>query len=288
MKVLITGGRGQLAEDLIRALQAEEVTAPGHEELDVTSANAIATSFEAARPDVVVNTAAFHQVDLCETEPESSFLVNAAAPQRMAAACRERGALFVHLSTDYVFDGTKREPYVESDPINPISVYGASKAAGELAIRATTSRHLIIRTTGLYGRAGMASRRGNFPETMLRLAERGEPISVVCDQVLTPSYTHDVSASIADLVRRGATGTFHVTNSGACSWYEFAEETFRLAGKIVDLRRVRQVDRPVPAPRPAYSVLAHEGLKRVNLAEPRPWQEALAAYFEERSADLMG
>ncbi|MBV9281722.1 MAG: dTDP-4-dehydrorhamnose reductase [Chloroflexi bacterium] len=283
MHIVITGGQGQLARDLVKALQAEhEVAAPRRAELDITDREQVLGALERWQPEVVVNTAAFHNVDRCETEPEQAFLTNAAAPQRLAAACRERGALLVHISTDYVFGGQKREPYREDDPVDPLSVYAASKAAGEMAVHCTTDRHLIVRTTGLYGHGGMTSRHGNFVETMLRLAREGRPLQVVADQVLTPSSTRDVAALIAELIRRGARGTYHVTNGGQCSWYQFAAEVFRLSGIGVNLSPTTQAERPMPARRPAYSVLAHEGLKRLGIPEPRAWQEALADYLRAR------
>jgi len=157
----------------------------------VTNTGHISSAFEGWSPQVVINTAAFHRVDLCEAEPEASFSVNATAPQRMAAHCKASGALLVHFSTDYVFDGLKLAPYVETDAVAPLSVYAASKAAGEMAIRATSDLHLIIRTTGLYGLGGRRTKQGNFVETMLRLAKEEKPIAVVADQVLTPlMYTY--------------------------------------------------------------------------------------------------
>jgi dTDP-4-dehydrorhamnose reductase len=282
MRILITGGGGQLAQELTRALTEHEVVALPHEELDVTNAGHVSSAFEGWSPQVVINTAAFHRVDLCEEEPEKSFAVNAAAPQRLAAHCKQRGTLLVHLSTDYVFDGLKGEPYVESDPVAPLSVYGASKAAGEMAIRATTDLHLIVRTTGLYGLGGRGTKHGNFVETMLRLAEHNKPIEVVADQVLTPSHTEDVAEVVSRLLERAASGTFHVTNSGACSWYEFAVELFKLAKVPVEVSPTTQEGRPMPAQRPAYSVLAHKGLEVLGIGEVRPWQEALENYVRIR------
>lgn len=282
MRILITGGQGQLAADLVAAFPNDEVWAPGRRDLDITLPAQIDDAMQCLKPDVVINTAAYHNVDRCETEPEMSFAVNAAAVQRLAAASAARHALFVHLSTDYVFGGTARQPYREDDPVDPISVYGASKAAGEIAVRAATERHLIIRTTGLYGLAGRQTARGNFVETMLRLADRGAPITVVADQTLTPSHTPDVARRIAELIAAGATGTYHVTNSGACSWYEFAAEIFRLAGRSVPLHPSRQADRPTPAKRPAYSVLGHEGMLQVGLPPMQDWHAALNEYMARR------
>jgi dTDP-4-dehydrorhamnose reductase len=283
MRVLITGGSGQLATELTRLLAGRDVRAPNHAELDVTATESLHAAMDRFQPDVLINTAAYHQVDLCEREPEQAFLVNAAAPQRLAAACRDRGTLCAHLSTDYVFPGNQRTPYVESDPVEPVSVYGASKAAGELAVRATTDRHLIVRTTGLFGVASVTGRRGNFVETMLRLARTEPSISVVADQVLTPSYTGHVAAAIIELIDRNATGTFHVTNGGQCSWYEFAAEIFRQTGQQIDLRPTTQAQRPTPARRPAFSVLDHRGLRQLGIPELPSWQVGLREYLAVRS-----
>jgi dTDP-4-dehydrorhamnose reductase len=279
VKALITGGGGQLAAELVPLFPSRDVFAPTHAELDIIDTERLRSAIEEWRPDVVINTAAFHNVDRCESEPEAAFAVNAAAVQRLASHCNSRGATLVHMSTDYVFSGRQSQPYREDDPVEPISVYGASKAAGEMAVRATTDNHLIVRTTGLYGRAGRRTRHGNFVETMLRLAEKGSAVSVVCDQVLTPSSCSDVAEVVAQLLAAGATGTYHATNSGECSWYEFAREIFRLADLRVDLKPVKQADRPAPARRPDYSVLDNARLAPVGILRPRPWQEALASYL---------
>lgn len=282
MRVLITGGRGQLAADLRRLLGDEVIAAPGREDLNIGDAVQVGNVLSLHRPDVVVNCAAFNRVDVCESEPEQSFAINAAAPQRLAAHCREHGILLVHFSTDYVFAGNQSTPYQEGDQIGPVNVYGASKAAGELAIRCTTDQHLIIRTTGLYGAAGVGTRHGNFVETMLRLAAGGQAIAVTDSQILTPTFTEDVAQVMCRLVRDGASGTYHVTNGGQCSWYEFACEIFRLAGRGIEVARTNQAERPTPARRPPYSVLAHAALLHAGIPEPRHWQEALGAYLAGR------
>lgn len=282
MRVLLTGGQGQLARDLAAVYAHEDVTALSRAELDITNPEQIEAAVAGIRPHLIVNTAAYHQVDRCESEPEMSFLVNAAAPQRLAASANRHGAVLVHISTDYVFDGEQRRPYREDDPVGPLSVYGASKAAGEMAVRAASDRHLIVRTTGLYGAGGRETGRGNFVETMLRLAAAGTPLQVVSDQVMTPSFTEDVAAAIKGLTDREVLGTVHVTNSGGCSWYDFACEIFRLSGMHPEVAPATQAERPSPARRPAYSVLAHDRLRAAGLPELRPWQEALAQYLAER------
>lgn len=283
MYLLITGGQGQLAADLAEAFAGNEVHALGRAQLDITAPRDIEAVMRDLQPNVVINTAAYHNVDRCESSPEMSFAVNAAAVQRLAAASAMEGALFIHLSTDYVFGGMRDRPYHEDDPVDPVSVYGASKAAGEIAIRATTDRHLIVRTTGLYGLAGRQTGRGNFVETMLRLADRGDPIRVVADQTLTPSYTADVARRIADLVETGATGTYHVTSGGACSWYQFAAEIFDLVHRPVSLHPTKQADRPTPAKRPSYSVLGHDKMRALGLPPMREWRAALTEYIERRA-----
>ncbi len=283
MKIVITGGEGQLAADLVQSLARHDVVALGRDRLDITNPDAIESMCARERPDVIVNTAAFHQVDLCEDQPEQSFLVNAAAPQRLARACARYGATLVHFSTDYVFDGAKSSPYREADTINPLSVYGSSKAAGEMAIRGTTERHLIVRTTGVFGVAGVSSRHGNFVETMLRLAARGDSMFVVADQTLTPTYAGDLAECVRALLEAEVKGTVHVTGGGQCSWYEFAADIVRLAGSSTPVTPVMQRDRPMPARRPAYSVLAHDTLHRVGIAEPRHWREALHEYLTRRA-----
>lgn len=286
MKILVTGGDGQLAADLLHSLSDHHTVALGRAELDITSHEAIDQVLTRELPDVVVNTAAFHRVDQCEREPEQSFLVNAAAPQRLARACAQRGAAFVHFSTDYVFDGHKLSPYLETDAVNPLSVYGSSKAAGEMAIRCTSERHLIVRTTGVFGVAGTRSRHGNFVETMLRLAAAGDSVSVVSDQRLTPTYAHDLAHTVRTLIEADVRGTVHVTGGGECSWYEFAGEIFRLAGLSTLLTPTLQDERPTPARRPAYSVLAHDKLKELGIPEPRPWKQALQEYLSVRAEAL--
>jgi dTDP-4-dehydrorhamnose reductase len=286
VKIVITGGEGQLAADLLRSFSRHDAVALGRDGLDISNVPAIEDMLSRETPDVVVNTAAFHRVDLCEIEPEQSFLVNAAAPQRLARACERHGATLVHFSTDYVFDGNKAFPYLETDAINPLSVYGASKAAGEMAIRCTGEHHLIVRTTGVFGVAGTRSRHGNFVETMLRLAGKGDPLFVVADQTLTPTYALDLAETVRALVEAEVRGTVHVTGGGECSWYEFATEIFRLSGSSTPISPTLQNERPAPARRPAYSVLAHKRLKMLGIPEPRHWKAALQEYMSVRAAML--
>jgi len=190
--------------------------------------------------------------------------------------------VLVHISTNYVFDGQKREPYTEDDPPNPLSVYGASKLTGEYFARNICPKHFVIRTSGLYGVAGSRAKGGNFVETMIRLAKERKPIRVVTDQVLTPTYTRDLAEKIKELLQTEAYGLYHITNSGQCSWYEFAAKIFELLGGKPDFGPTTSAEFGAKAKRPAYSVLAHERLKQLGLDDLRLWPEALEAYLEEK------
>ncbi len=282
MKVVVTGAAGQLGQELVAALSGEEVEAFGRLELDLCDFVYVRTVLFDRRPDVVINAAAFTRVDDCETEPERAFWVNAFAVRNLAQVCAETGGTLVHVSTDYVFDGASTSPYTEDDAPNPLSVYGVSKLAGECFVRSLTPRHLVVRTSGLYGAAGAASRRGNFVETMLRLADRGGPIRVVTDQILTPTSARDAARKIVKLVLAGRSGLVHVTNAGQCSWCEFAREIFALAGRAPVLEPITAAAFGARARRPAYSVLAHGRLATSGLDDLPSWQDALAAYLRER------
>jgi dTDP-4-dehydrorhamnose reductase len=232
------------------------------------------------QPSLVINTAAFHRVDDCEDQPLEAFLVNGLGVKNLAETCREIGAVLAHISTDYVFDGAKTKPYLESDPVRPISAYGISKAAGEHFLRYILPEdHILVRSSGLYGVAGASGKGGNFVETMLRVAGRGQPLRVVNDQVSCPTYTLDLAGTFLDVIEKRGRGTFHITNSGGGTWYEFACEIFALLGMKPDLDPTSTAEYGARAPRPAYSVLANDRLKALGIAQPRPWREALSDYL---------
>jgi dTDP-4-dehydrorhamnose reductase len=266
---------------MVNALAGEQVEALGRLELDLCDFVYSRTRISGIRPDVVVNAAAFTRVDDCETEPERAFWVNTYAVRNLAQVCADVGCVLVHVSTDYVFDGMKTTPYTEDDLPNPLSVYGTSKLAGEYFVRNLVPRHYVIRTSGLYGRAGAASRRGNFVEMMLRLADEGQPIRVVTDHILTPSSARDVARKIVDVLRTDRFGLYHVTNAGQCSWFEFARAIFALAGVAPHMEPTTEAH-GARARRPRYSVLAHTRLAAMGADDLPSWQEALAAYLRER------
>ena len=239
---------------------------------------------KAHAPDAVVNCAAYNFVDRAEAEPDAAFAVNAWAVRELATACSDVDAKLVHVSTDHVFglDTTRTHPFGEDDAPGPVSVYGLSKLASEYVARTHAARHLVVRTCGLYGALGTGGKGGNFVETMLRVAGQGKPLQVVNDQRCTPSATKDVAATIAALMAADAVGLFHATNAGSCTWFELAAEIFRRTGVTADLSPCRTADRTDPVNRPAYSVLSTAKLATVGVVAPQPWQDALAAYLDER------
>jgi len=284
--VVIIGSKGQLGTDLQPALKDFRVTGLTHQDLDVGDVERSRSLFRELRPDVVINTSAFHKVDVCEDEPAASFAVNATGAYELARLAAELDFTLVHFSSDYVFDGRATVPYRETDLAAPISVYGTSKLAGENLVRAFCPRHFVIRTTGLYGVAGASGKGGNFVETMIRLGKAG-PVRVVDDQVMTPTATADLAGAVAALLAREGQpavpyGLYHVTSAGQCSWFYFAQTIFELCKMSVDLTPITTEQSGSKARRPAFSVLDHGRWMAAGLAELRPWRAALADYLRAK------
>ena len=277
-RVLITGGGGQLASDLAAQLgpRGAEVLAPSRAELDITDDGAVAAAFERLRPTAVFNCAAFHNVEVCEREEDSAFAVNARAVKRLAERCAADGARFVHLSTNYVFDGTAAAPYAEDDAPNPRSIYAISKLAGEHTALAYAADALVVRTAGLYGLHGSASKGGNFVTRMIARAREQGALKVVADQRLTPTFTGDLAGGLLAAADAGATGLLHLTNAGETSWHGFTEAIMRLAGVDVPVEPSATVRAPGAADRPLNGVLR----STAGLAPLRSWEDALADYLE--------
>lgn len=285
MRILITGGSGQLAFDLARTLTDHEVHALPRQELDICNEARVDTVVRAIKPDVLINTAAYNRVDDCESEQEAAFNANALAVRRLALLSSEMDARFVHFSTDYVFGGQeKRDPLLEDDRPAPLSVYGASKLAGEHLALLSWRNSVVVRTCGLYGLAGAGGTGGNFVRTMLQKAREGTALRVVDDQVCTPTATKDLAQTVAWIVSADVSGLMHVTNAGSCTWFDFAREIFALAGVAADLSPTTSREFATPATRPPYSVLANGRLAELGRDDLRPWQEALADYIEEACA----
>lgn len=276
MTVLITGASGQLGSDLARLLP--DAVALSRERLDIGDESALRAAFEAHAPTLVFNCAADNAVDAAEAEPERAFRVNALGPGLLAAACASARARFVHFSTNYVFDGAKPAPYVETDAVSPLGRYAESKAAGERRVLAELPAALVIRSSGLYGVVGSAVKGGSFPERIIRSAREGKPLRVVDDQVLNPTYTLDLAERALELAGEGVSGVVHVVPEGCASYWELAAEALRLAGVGVAVERVRTGEFAVRAPRPLNGCL-----ESVRVGPLRHWREGLRAWWSEFS-----
>ncbi|SDF71637.1 dTDP-4-dehydrorhamnose reductase [Sporolituus thermophilus] len=273
-KVLITGANGQLGRALQRQFSGKyALVLCDLSELNITSFTACRDAVRTYRPDIIINAAAYTNVERAEDEPDAAYAVNAIGAHNLALACRESGTKLVHISTDYIFDGEKGAAYGEYDSPNPLSVYGKSKHLGEQLIRDTGGRYFIVRTAWLYGDGH------NFVRTMLRLANERTEISVVADQHGTPTYAADLAKFIEQLMHTKYYGIYHVTNAGSCTWYEFACKIFEYAGKKVSVRPIKTEDYPTKARRPRYSVLDNYMLKLRGFDALRPWEEALKDYI---------
>jgi dTDP-4-dehydrorhamnose reductase len=275
VRALITGGGGQLASDLQEIL-GDDARALSHAELDIADSAALDRAFADVKPDVVFNCAAFHNVDVCETEPDSAWAVNVRAVRDLAG----RGAKLVHLSTNYVFDGRREEPYGEDDLPNPRSIYALTKLAGEHAALAYGDGALVVRGAGLYGVHGSASKGGNFVQRMVGRAKEQNQLKMVADQRLQPTFTADLARALVDAVNADASGLLHLTASGACSWFEFTEAIMELAGIDVPIEPVQTTIGPGQPDRPLNGVLARPRADALGLAELRPWRDALADYMQ--------
>jgi len=275
VRALVVGSAGQLGRELVSGLADELAWAGDVGEIDVTDRAAVADLVAGVRPDVVFNATAYNKVDQAEAEADRALAVNALGPRWLAVAAREAGALLVHYSTDYVFDGASGRPYREEDCPRPLSVYGVSKLTGEQMV-AAAAEHLVIRTSGLLGRGGSEQKGGSFADRILARARSGQPLRVVTDQTFAPTCAPDLAAASLALVRAGGRGIVHVANSGSCSWHGLAEAVLALAGVDAPVEAIASADLVLPARRPAYSVLDTARYHGLGLPPLRPWREALA------------
>jgi dTDP-4-dehydrorhamnose reductase len=278
VRALITGGGGQLAHDL-NELLGESARAYPRTELDITDEPALDRVFEEVQPDVVFNCAAFHNLDVCEREPDTSWAVNVKAVQSLA----RRSPRLVHVSTNYVFDGRRAQPYAEQDAPSPRSIYALTKLAGEYMALAYCDSALVVRTAGLYGLYGSASKGGNFVDRMIARAREQGILSVVDDQRLQPTFTADLAAAIVGAVQAGADGVVHLTADGDCSWHEFTVAIMQEAGIDVPVQASETTVAPGGIDRPLNGVLARPRADAIGLARLRPWREALSDYMTQAS-----
>jgi len=282
LKVLITGCRGQLGRELCRQIDGLnrvqpqfQVVATDLDSMDITDTHQVQKIVSFEKPEVIINTAAYTKVDACETDEQTAFRVNALGARNLAVAAYNIGAKILQVSTDYVFDGTGRTPLREYDPVNPLSVYGKSKALGEQLVMTTNPRYFIVRTAWLYGEGH------NFVRTILKLAAERDELKVVNDQVGTPTSTVDLARCILDLIQTEHYGVYHGTCEGECTWYEFARRILALKGINKRVIPISTTELRLPAKRPAYSVLENFMLSMVGLDNFRKWEEALEEYLNK-------
>jgi dTDP-4-dehydrorhamnose reductase len=276
VRALVVGSAGQLGRELVSQLGADVAWAGDLNRVDVTQREAIVALVERVSPDAIFNATAYNKVDQAETEPDRALAVNALAPRWLAVAARAVGALLVHYSTDYVFDGTAERPYREDDCPRPLGAYGTSKLAGEQLVAGAGGEHLVIRTSGLLGRGGSEQKGGSFVDRILARGRSGQPLRVVADQTFAPTCAVDLADASLALVRAGERGMVHVANTGSCSWHELAVTALSQAGVEVPVEAIGSAELSLAARRPPYSVLDTSRYHGLGLPPLRPWREALA------------
>lgn len=287
MNVAVLGANGQLGTDVVRALEGAAgyaVSPFTHDQIEVADAESVRSGLGRVRPDLVVNCAAFHRVDECEERPAEAMRVNALGALHVARVCASLNAVCVYISTDFVFGGQNRGPYAEGDPPSPVNAYGVSKLAGELFVSQACPRWLIVRTASLFGTARSRAKKGNFVEAILDKAGTGQPLEVVEDVRMSPTYALDAARALELLIRHDAQGLVHLTNAGSCTWYEFASRIVSYAGLSVTVIPVPSSEYPTRARRPSDS-----SLRSIRIPAPvqrclRPWPQALQAYLDAREA----
>lgn len=284
-RAVVFGAAGQLGLELVRVLRERGFDVRGFDRasVDISDASRIEAVVADCDPEVVLNAAAYNQVDVAEKEPQAAYVANALAVRNLAMACRQCGSRLVHFSTDYVFDGTAGRPYTEQDHPHPLGAYAVSKLAGELYAQAYLDDPLIIRTSGVFGPGGLHTARGNFIELMLRVAGQKQPIRVVEDHVASPTYAPLLAERTADLVERNLSGLFHIGGGTPISWFDYAAMIFRIAGLQPELKPASDREYRTAARRPRYSALANARMAAEGLAAMPPLEDAVRMYLEARS-----
>jgi dTDP-4-dehydrorhamnose reductase len=281
MRILIIGSNGMLGTQLSNSTAPNthtiEIIKADREEIDITESSGVSRFIDAVSPDIIVNCAAYSNVDACETHISEAYAANSTGARNLASAGKQRGAKIIHISTDYVFDGTKKEPYRETDIPNPLSVYGKTKLAGELAIQETTDNYAIIRTAWLFG-----PYKGNFVTAIVDKGRSDRSVSVVTDQIGSPTYTKDLCRAIRTVISQNLRGLYHITNSGYCSRYEWAKAIFEITGEAVSVHPLKTADYRRPATVPANSSLECTKYTLATGQTMRPWREALKEYLTTR------
>lgn len=280
--IAVIGASGQLGHDLVTAFSDVETAALTHQDIAIEDRGAVTSMLERLKPSAVINTAAFHKVPQCETNQSQALLINAVGVNNVASECALREIPFLTVSTDYVFDGEKGSPYVESDEPHPVNVYGVTKLAGELLARSSNPQTYIVRTSGLFGALGSRSKGYTFIDRILSQAREGIKIRVVADMRFSPSYTRDVAAAIRRIIESGAFGVYHVTNSGNCTWFEFAQHALRCAGMDYAIEPIASSSWNDGVRRPRDSSLQHQFFDEQRLGSLPDWHDAVERYLTER------
>jgi dTDP-4-dehydrorhamnose reductase len=284
-KAVVFGCHGQLGIELVAVFteRGYQVTGFHRSQVDIGDSAQVELAFAREDPSIVINAAAYNQVDIAEKEPVPAMIANGLAVRNLAMSCRQHDARLVHFSTDYVFDGTAGRAYAEEDAPHPLGAYAVSKLAGELYAQAYLDHPLIIRTSGVFGPGGLKTARGNFIEIMLRLASNGQPIRVVDDHVASPTYAPLLAARSADLVDRGLTGVFHIGGGQPISWFDYASMIFRIAGVHPEVKPTREREFRTAARRPKYSALSNAKMEQCGIEPLPPLETAVRLYMQARA-----
>ncbi|RPI13532.1 MAG: dTDP-4-dehydrorhamnose reductase [Ignavibacteriae bacterium] len=283
MKAALIGANGQLGSDVLKKFRAndDEVLELYHSDVEVSNIDSVSNALRNKNIDLVINTSAMHNVEKCEQDPSLSFEINGIGARNLAIICNEINSVLMHISTDYVFDGSKQKPYIEADTPSPLNVYGNTKVSGENFISSIAKKYFIVRTSGVYGHNPCRAKGGlNFVDLMLKLSKDRPEIRVVNDEILTPSSTVEIARQLFQLSRTDAYGLYHATAEGSCSWYEFAKKIFELTNTKTNLNIANPNEFPMKVPRPKYSVLENCNLKKASLNIFKPWDEALKEYLD--------
>ena len=281
-KILIFGKDGQLGNDLIRVFgQGYEQVALNRERVDVANTGTVSQVIEKEKPDFVVNATAYNKVEAAEQEKDLAFAINGEAVGKLAKAAKATEAVFVHVSTDYIFDGSK-DFFVENDAPHPLNAYGSSKLAGENAVRKISEKYYLVRTSSVFG-AKEGNQKKNFVDKMIALAKAGQILKVVDDQIMSPTYSYDLASKIKELIEMPAPfGIYHITNSGSCSWFEFASKALELMGINAKIQAIDTASSGSKVKRPSKSILKNQALVEIGLPPMPPWEDALKRYLQEK------
>lgn len=280
LKIAIIGCNGQLGSDLCHVLSNHEIIPLNHNNIEIIDDKQTFSTLEQIKPQIVLNTAAFHNVPKCETHTKQAMSVNIGGPANLAKACSRLKIQLVHFSTDYVFNGEKNTPYLEEDNADPLNFYGLTKRSGEQVIPIYHDNYKIVRISGIYGKTPCRAKGSNFVLTMLKLAKEKKELKVVSDETANPTYTVDIANQISQLVLRPDTGIFHISNAGQCSWFEFTKAIFNLTNNPIPIIPIQAAQFPSSVKRPRYTVLENKRTKDLDIYNMRHWKDSLKEYIQ--------